>query len=301
MLVCDSRKNALLRVGNKNDREDARKLSELLFLNKLHPVYHGETGIRTLKELARSYLAITRDLTRVMNRLKAIYRGWGIACAGQQVYAPRYRAEWLAKITEAGVRRRAEIYYQQFDALAALRQEVRRELLAESRKHPAITHPTKKAAVVLGFAQEKSIRQIARETKLNPRTVTKIVDEILPEWDEWKSKAIERTKRFVDKALDSYEFALDEEIDGRRASEFLIAKGIIENPKVQLQLSKASEVDRRTPEEKAIDAKKKALSDLVSIVIDRTDAFGSPIDSSSEKSVREHVIELHPLGEGKKK
>jgi hypothetical protein len=71
VLVCDSRKNALLRVGNKNDREDARKLSELLFLNKLHPVYHVETGIRTLKELARSYLTITRDLTRVMNRLKA--------------------------------------------------------------------------------------------------------------------------------------------------------------------------------------------------------------------------------------
>jgi len=109
-----------------------------LFLNKLHAVYHGETGIRTLKELARSYLTITRDLTRVMNRLKAIYRGWGIACAGQQVYAPRYRAEWLAKITEAGVRRRAEIYYLQFDTLAALRQEVRRELLAESRKHPAM-------------------------------------------------------------------------------------------------------------------------------------------------------------------
>ena len=131
VLVCDSRKNALLRVGNKNDREDARKLAELLFLNKLHSVYHGETGIRALKELARSYL------TRVMNRLKAIYRGWGIACAGQQVYAPRYRAEWLAKFTEAGVRRRAEIYYQQFDVLAALRQEARRELLAESRKHPA--------------------------------------------------------------------------------------------------------------------------------------------------------------------
>jgi transposase len=137
-LVCDSRKNALLRVGNKNDREDARKLSELLFLNKLHPVYHGENGIRALKELARSYLSLTRDLTRVMNRLKAIYRGWGIACAGQQVYAPRYRAEWLAKIKEAGVRRRAEIYYRQFDALAALRQEARRELLAEARKHPAM-------------------------------------------------------------------------------------------------------------------------------------------------------------------
>src|SRR6202041_3893673 len=106
VLVCDSHKNALLRVGNKNDREDARKLSELLFLNKLHPVYHGETGIRTLKELARSDLTITRDLMREMNPLKAIYRGWGIACAGQQVYAPGYRAEWLAKIIEASVRRR---------------------------------------------------------------------------------------------------------------------------------------------------------------------------------------------------
>jgi transposase len=138
VLVCDPRKNALLRVGNKNDREDARTLAELLYLNKLRPVYHGETGIRTLKELARSYLTLTRDLTRVMNRLKAIYRGWGIACAGQQVYAPRYRAEWLAKISEASVCRRAGIYYQQLDVLVALRQQVRRELLAESRKHPAM-------------------------------------------------------------------------------------------------------------------------------------------------------------------
>jgi len=137
VLVCDPRKNALLKVGNKNDRIDARKLSELLYLNRLSSVYHGEQGIRTLRELARSYLTITRDLTRVMSRLKAIYRGWAIPCAGQQVYAPHYRAEWLAKITEAGVRRRAELYYLQFDTLAALRQEVRRELLAESRKHQA--------------------------------------------------------------------------------------------------------------------------------------------------------------------
>src|SRR6267154_1446911 len=138
VLVCDPRKNALLKVGNKNDRIDARKLSELLYLNKLSSVYHGEPGIRTLKELARSYLAMTRDLTRVMSRLKAIYRSWAIPCAGKQVYAARNRAEWLAKISEAGVRRRAELYYQQFDALAALRQQARRELLAEARKHPAM-------------------------------------------------------------------------------------------------------------------------------------------------------------------
>ena len=31
----------------KSDRIDARKLSELLYLNKLSPVHHGEPGIRT--------------------------------------------------------------------------------------------------------------------------------------------------------------------------------------------------------------------------------------------------------------
>ena len=108
VLVCDPRKNSLLKAGNKNDRIDARKLAELLRSGLLSPVYHGENGLRTLRELVRSYLAVTRDLTRVMNRLKALYRSWAIPCAGQQVYAPRYRSEWLGKIAEAGVRRRAE-------------------------------------------------------------------------------------------------------------------------------------------------------------------------------------------------
>src|ERR1700687_468882 len=138
VLVCDPRKNALIKAGNKSDRIDARKLADLLYLNNLNPVYHGETRIRALKEVARSYLALTRDTTRVMNRLKALYRSWAIPCAGQRVYAPRYRSEWLAKITDAGVRGRAEIYYQQLDALRSLRERVRRDLLAEGRKHSAM-------------------------------------------------------------------------------------------------------------------------------------------------------------------
>ena len=135
LVVCDPRRNALLKEGNKSDRIDARKLAELLYLNKLRAVYHGEHGVRTLKELVRSYLTITKDLVRVMTRVKAIYRSWAIPCTGKQVYAPRHRGEWLAKISEPGVRRRAEFYYQQLDALRALRQDVRRELLVESKKH----------------------------------------------------------------------------------------------------------------------------------------------------------------------
>jgi len=78
VLVSDPSKNDLGRGGIRNDRRDARELAELLYRDKVKSVYHGEPGLRTLKELARSYLTITRDLTRVMTRIKTIYRSWGI-------------------------------------------------------------------------------------------------------------------------------------------------------------------------------------------------------------------------------
>src|SRR6266853_1860481 len=138
LVVCDPRRNALLKDGSKSDRIDARKLAELLHSNKLHAVYHGEHGLRTLKELGRSYLTITKDLTRVMSRIKALYRSWAIPCSGATVYARRHRAAWLAKILEPGVRLRAERLYQQLDLLQPVRQQARRDLLSESRKHHAV-------------------------------------------------------------------------------------------------------------------------------------------------------------------
>ena len=70
-----------------------------------------------------------------MNRLKALYRSWAIPCPGRDVYYRRHRSQWLEKIHEAGARRRAEQLYEQLDMLQHLRQQARRELLAESRKH----------------------------------------------------------------------------------------------------------------------------------------------------------------------
>jgi transposase len=137
IVVCNPRRNALLKEGSKSDKVDAHKLADLLRTGMLRPVYHGENGLRTLRELGRSYQTISKDLTRVMNRLKALYCGWGIACAGTQVYAERSRKEWLSKIPQAGVRRRAELLYQQLDGLQALRRDLRPEFLAESRKHKA--------------------------------------------------------------------------------------------------------------------------------------------------------------------
>jgi len=138
LVVCDPRKNALLKDGNKSDRIDARKLAELLRTNQLTSVYHEDHGVRMLKELGRSYLTISKDVTRVMNRIKALYRSWAIPCAGTTVYAPRHRAEWLAKIVEPGVRIRAERLYQQLDSLQPVRLQARCEFLLESHKHAAV-------------------------------------------------------------------------------------------------------------------------------------------------------------------
>ena len=137
VVVCDPRHNKLLQSGNKNDRVDAQKLAELLRNGALKAVYHGDNGVRALKELVRTYDCLVSDTTRVMNRLKALYRSWAIPCRGESVYAPRHRNEWLAQITEAGVRRRAEFYYQQLDSLRVLHRTVRHDLLAESQKHNA--------------------------------------------------------------------------------------------------------------------------------------------------------------------
>ena len=104
MVVCNPRRNALLKEGSKSDRIDARKLAELLRSNLIRPVYHGEHGLRTLKELGRSYLTISKDLGRVMRRPS----------------------------TEAGVRRRAE-FWLYFSSLAyVLVEALRRVGLAKT-------------------------------------------------------------------------------------------------------------------------------------------------------------------------
>jgi len=54
VVVCNSRCYALLKEGSKSDKVDARKLAEWLRVGMLRPVYHGENGLRTLKELGRS-------------------------------------------------------------------------------------------------------------------------------------------------------------------------------------------------------------------------------------------------------
>ncbi len=133
LLVCDPRQNKL--DGNKTDKIDARRLAELLRLNALKAVYHGQPSIQTLRELARSYISLQQDTTRVMNRAKAIFRSRGIACQGTSIYQPDNRKEWLNKLNNHGARHRAERLLSQLESLLKLCLEAQRDLVRESRKH----------------------------------------------------------------------------------------------------------------------------------------------------------------------
>jgi transposase len=139
VLVCDPRQLPRHKSERKSDRIDARQLAEWLRLGALKAVYHegSGSGRQAPGESVRSYLTLVSDTTRVMNRLKAIYRGRGIPARGTRVYAPAYRQVWLDQLREPGVRHRTELLYRQLDSLLPLRHEAKKSMIAEGRKQAA--------------------------------------------------------------------------------------------------------------------------------------------------------------------
>ncbi len=110
VVVCNPRKNALLKSGNKSDRIDACKLAELLRVGMLSPVYHGEQSTRTLQHLVASYSALM---------------------------GKRHRAEWMERLSDSGQRRRAEWLYEELDAVQGLRRQSRQAVMVECGKYQA--------------------------------------------------------------------------------------------------------------------------------------------------------------------
>ena len=133
VIVCNMRgKNE---SGNKSDRIDADDLSERLRAGTLKPVFHGTPDVLTLRELVRSYNNIVEDATRVMLRLKALYRARAIPTKGTSIYRPAERKEWLGKL-DGGARVRAAALFTHLDTLLLLRPPAKAAMIAEARRQP---------------------------------------------------------------------------------------------------------------------------------------------------------------------
>jgi transposase len=135
VVVCDRRGER--RQGSHRDKLDADKLSDLLRRGGLRVVYHGSAERLTLKELTRTYQNLVEDSTRVMQRLKALFRARGIKAPGKRLYHPKNRAEWLAKLPDSGVHFRAQTLFTELDVLRELRPKAKAAMVAEARRDPA--------------------------------------------------------------------------------------------------------------------------------------------------------------------
>ncbi|MGH7264066.1 MAG: IS110 family transposase [Candidatus Rokuibacteriota bacterium] len=135
VVVCDRRGTP--RHGNKGDQVDADQLADLLRRGGLRAVYHGSAHRAVLKELTRTYRNLVEDATRVMLRLKALFRARGISTTGTTIYHPRHRARWLAQLPDSGGRFRADALYAELDVLRQLRPRAKAAMVAEARRDAA--------------------------------------------------------------------------------------------------------------------------------------------------------------------
>jgi transposase len=135
VVVCNRRGQAS--DGNKADQLDADALSELLRRGALRPVYHASPHRATLKELARTYENLVNDSTRVMQRLKALFRARAIRTPGRRVYQRGERVQWLRQLPDDGVRFRARVLYAELEVLQELRPQAKTAMLTEARRDSA--------------------------------------------------------------------------------------------------------------------------------------------------------------------
>ncbi len=123
------------RPGSKSDAIDAHGLAEKLRTGQVDRwVYKDPQRFTALRDTARAYAMVTRDVARVKNRLKSFYRSRGVSCAGTAIYRPAERVKRSRALPPAR-REVVELLGRELDALVALKAEAEQAMLRESHRH----------------------------------------------------------------------------------------------------------------------------------------------------------------------
>lgn len=136
VIVCDARRNRLLSSGTKTDCIDADKLSDLLRLRAIRPVYVGDIRNQRLRHLAHHYLKLVRDRARAVQRLRSLLAAFGLDFT-RRSYSRRavpYRA-----IRDKTCKFIASALVEQIETLTPIVDAARVELLREAAKDPSFT------------------------------------------------------------------------------------------------------------------------------------------------------------------
>ena len=121
--------------GQKSDAIDAHGLAEKLCTGGIkRPVYKDAKHFTALRDRARTYTMITRDVARVKSRIKSFFRARGVACAGESVFRAEERAKRALALPPA-TREMVELLGRELAALEALKAEAETSMLRESHRH----------------------------------------------------------------------------------------------------------------------------------------------------------------------
>jgi len=141
VIACDPRENALIyKSPHKKDKVDTRKLCRLLRLGELKQVYHPENDDRAIyKSAAQHYIDLRNQLVRLKQKIKAIYRHWGIIDVfTDAVYSSKGRDKYLMQIKHTPIRNQLIRFYHLLDQSEAMRKSALRAMKRLGRNYPEI-------------------------------------------------------------------------------------------------------------------------------------------------------------------
>ncbi len=122
--------------GLKSDSIDAHGLAERLRTGRIgHPIYKAPRNFAKLRELARVYGMLTRDVVRTKNQLKGLFRRRGVQCRGERIYKPETRRKRARELPVA-IRPAVELLGTHLDGLVALKAEAGSVMVAEAHRYP---------------------------------------------------------------------------------------------------------------------------------------------------------------------
>lgn len=150
VIACDPRENALIYKSTyKKDKVDTKRLCRLLRLGELNHVYHPENDDRAIfKAAAQHYLDIRNQLTRFKQKIKAMYRHWGVINVfTDTVYTRSGRGKYLEQVKHLPIRRQLKRLYYLMDQTDAMRKSARRSMKQLGRNYAEIREFMKIAGI----------------------------------------------------------------------------------------------------------------------------------------------------------
>jgi len=138
--VADPKRNSWIHKDPiKNDRIDAKKLSEIAWMGNYHPVYHTpDESIYALHLAVKAYEVLTKKTVSQKNQIKAKFRAQGIICEGSRVYGVRGRAEALSRVENSAIRDIVASDYDVLDFLLSERARAKRRFMSMASSIPVV-------------------------------------------------------------------------------------------------------------------------------------------------------------------